>query len=67
MSRLVLDLLRLWFIVEEHVDEAEDHSLTELAGDKLEETTCVKRAALPVVLFLSAAFNGALCVELEVG
>lgn len=67
MSRLVLDLLHLWLIVEDDVDEAEDHSLTELAGDMLEETTYVERAGFPVVLFLNAAFNGVLCVELEDG
>lgn len=36
VSRLILKLLDLWFMAAEDDDDAEDHSLIELAGDMLE-------------------------------
>lgn len=58
-------------MVEEDVDDTEDQSLIELAGDMLEEILedirCAERVEFPVVLFFTAVFNGVLCIEPEGG
>lgn len=71
-SKLVLDLSDRWLIVQEEDEEAEEHSLTELAGDMLgeilEDIRYADTAEFPeVLLFFAAVFDGVLSVEPEGG